>query len=81
MKIKSLKSQPLGQVPPQKPFANRLQAFVALVTGAGGNVGLEKSARRSLLEDAKVVLVDVNSDKLSESQGSLLDTVKESSPE
>ena len=68
-------SQPLS---PQEPIPNRLQGLVALVTGAAGNIGLA-SARRYLLEGSKVVLVDIDADKLVQSKAALTDGITESS--
>lgn len=73
--IKSIMSQPLS---PQEPIPNRLQGLVALVTGAAGNIGLA-SARRYLLEGSKVVLVDIDADKLVQSKAALTDAITESS--
>ncbi|OJZ86491.1 hypothetical protein ASPFODRAFT_134282 [Aspergillus luchuensis CBS 106.47] len=59
---------------PQEPISNRLQGLVALITGAAGNIGLE-SARRYLLEGAKVVLVDISSQGLAQSKEELIKTI------
>ncbi|KAL5337257.1 hypothetical protein BJX70DRAFT_409392 [Aspergillus crustosus] len=55
---------------PQKPIPNRLKGLVVLITGAAGNIGFE-TARRSLLEGACVVLVDLDGDRLASSAESL----------
>lgn len=65
-------SRPL---PPQDPIPNRLRGLVALITGAAGNIGLE-SARRYLLEGAKVVLVDINHERLAQSKEQLIGAIK-----
>ncbi|KAJ5965567.1 short-chain dehydrogenase [Penicillium waksmanii] len=65
-------SQPL---PPQDPIPNRLRGLVALITGAAGNIGLE-SARRYLLEGAKVALVDINPQRLSQSKEELISAIR-----
>lgn len=65
-------SQPL---PPQDPIPNRLRDLVALITGAAGNIGLE-SARRYLLEGAKVVLVDINPQRLAQSKEELIGAIR-----
>ena len=68
----------MSQSPPaQDPIPNRLKDLVALITGAGGNIGLE-SARRYLLEGAKVVLVDINSQALAQSKEALVKAVQDS---
>jgi NAD(P)-dependent dehydrogenase (short-subunit alcohol dehydrogenase family) len=64
------------QLPPQDPIPNRLRDLVALITGAAGNIGLE-SARRYLLEGAKVVLVDINPQRLAQSKEELIDVIKD----
>lgn len=75
LEIKTIMSHSL---PPQEPIPNRLQGLVALVTGAAGNIGLA-SAHRYLLEGAKVVLVDIDADKLAQSKAALTDAFTESS--
>lgn len=64
-------------LPPQEPIPNRLQGLVALITGAAGNIGTE-CARRYLLEGAKVVLVDINTDKLTQLKEALGMAIRES---
>ncbi|BCS03637.1 SDR family NAD(P)-dependent oxidoreductase [Aspergillus luchuensis] len=59
---------------PQEPIPNRLHGLVALITGAAGNIGLE-SARRYLVEGAKVVLVDISSQGLAQSKEELLKAI------
>lgn len=59
---------------PQDPIPTRLQGLVALITGAAGNIGLE-SARRYLLEGAKVVLVDISSQGLARSKEELIKAI------
>lgn len=66
-------SQPL---PPQDPIPNRLRDLVALITGAAGNIGLE-SARRYLLEGAKLVLVDINPQRLAQSKEELIGVIRD----
>lgn len=63
-------------LPPQEPIPNRLRGLVALITGAAGNIGLE-SARRYLLEGAKVTLVDIDAEKLAQSKETLQRTITE----
>ncbi|KAL4876862.1 hypothetical protein BJY04DRAFT_138946 [Aspergillus karnatakaensis] len=55
---------------PQKPIPNRLKGLVVLITGAAGNIGFE-TAKRSLLEGARVVLVDLNAEGLASSAEAL----------
>lgn len=56
--------------PSQGPIAHRLQSLVALITGAAGNIGFE-TARRFLLEGARVVLVDLDADRLAKAADTL----------
>ncbi|KAJ5632837.1 2-5-dichloro-2-5-cyclohexadiene-1-4-diol dehydrogenase [Penicillium lividum] len=63
---------------PPKPIPNRLQGIVALITGAAGNIGFE-TARRYLLEGAKVTLVDIDEKRLVQSKRALFEALKESS--
>ncbi|RAH56379.1 putative 2,5-dichloro-2,5-cyclohexadiene-1,4-diol dehydrogenase [Aspergillus piperis CBS 112811] len=63
---------PLDTTP--EPIPNRLHGLVALITGAAGNIGLE-SARRYLVEGAKVVLVDISSQGLAQSKEELLKAI------
>ncbi|KAL4890882.1 hypothetical protein BDV59DRAFT_183322 [Aspergillus ambiguus] len=62
---------------PQRPIPNRLESLVALVTGAAGNIGFE-TARRLLLEGSKVVLVDLDADRLANAAESLRNELKDS---
>lgn len=62
--------------PPQDPIPTRLKGLVSLITGAAGNIGLE-SARRYLLEGAKVVLVDISSQALAQSKEELIKTLRD----
>lgn len=62
--------------PPQDPISNRLKGLVSIITGAAGNIGLE-SARRYLLEGAKVVLVDISSQGLAQSKEELIKTIRD----
>ncbi|KAH7050352.1 putative 2,5-dichloro-2,5-cyclohexadiene-1,4-diol dehydrogenase [Macrophomina phaseolina] len=48
---------------PPTPVQNRLSGKIALITGGGGAIGLA-TGTRLLLEDARVVLVDLNPDAL-----------------
>ncbi|KAJ5109507.1 2-5-dichloro-2-5-cyclohexadiene-1-4-diol dehydrogenase [Penicillium angulare] len=73
-------SQSAPDLPPQEPIPNRLQGLVAIVTGAAGNIGFE-SARRYLLEGAKVILTDIDGSKLVDIEHTLLDHVQNSSLE
>ncbi|KAJ5104917.1 hypothetical protein NUU61_002264 [Penicillium alfredii] len=70
-------SQSASQTIPQKPIPNRLRGLVALVTGAAGNIGLE-TASRFLHEGAKIVLVDIDAEKLNRSKQTLVDAAKPS---
>lgn len=56
--------------PSQGPIAHRLQSLVVLITGAAGNIGFE-SARRFLREGARVVLVDLDADRLNKAADAL----------
>ncbi|KAJ6013860.1 2-5-dichloro-2-5-cyclohexadiene-1-4-diol dehydrogenase [Penicillium herquei] len=62
--------------PPQDPIPNRLKGLVSIITGAAGNIGLE-SARRHILEGAKVVLVDISSEGLARSKEELIKAIKD----
>lgn len=62
----------------QTPIPNRLRDKVAIITGAAGNIGME-TARRFLLEGAKVSLVDIDKEKLIEAQKSLSSSIATSS--
>lgn len=63
-------SDALLSPPSQGPIAHRLQSLVALITGAAGNIGFE-TARRFLLEGARVVLVDLDADRLTKAADTL----------
>lgn len=67
-------------LPPQEPIPSRLNGLVAVITGGAGNIGLE-SARRYLLEGAKVTLVDLNLERLEEARKTLLDATGAKNPE
>ncbi|KAJ5761950.1 uncharacterized protein N7511_005332 [Penicillium nucicola] len=62
---------------PQSPIPSRLKDLVALITGAAGNIGLE-TACRLLHEGAKVVLVDIDENKLATSKRELVDSLTKS---
>lgn len=66
----------------QTPIADRLSGQVALITGAGGNIGLA-TASRFLQEGAKVALVDINPAGLEQALSTLskLDFPKDVTPE
>ncbi|KAJ5273762.1 2-5-dichloro-2-5-cyclohexadiene-1-4-diol dehydrogenase [Penicillium angulare] len=71
-------SQSTSNLPPQEPIPNRLQGLVAIVTGAAGNIGFE-TARRYLLEGAKVTLTDIDGSNLVDVERALSDYVQNSS--
>lgn len=54
----------------QGPIAHRLQSLVALITGAAGNIGFE-TARRFLREGARLVLVDLDAERLNNAADTL----------
>jgi NAD(P)-dependent dehydrogenase (short-subunit alcohol dehydrogenase family) len=66
----------------QTPIADRLSGQVALITGAGGNIGLA-TASRFLQEGAKVALVDISPAGLEQALSTLskLDLPKDVTPE
>ncbi|KAI9729559.1 MAG: hypothetical protein M1834_006755 [Cirrosporium novae-zelandiae] len=63
----------------QTPINDRLQNQVAIITGAGGNIGLETS-KRFLLEGAKVVLVDIDEKHLLDAKEKLHSNMSETVP-
>ncbi|CAK7237723.1 hypothetical protein SBRCBS47491_010101 [Sporothrix bragantina] len=57
---------------PPSAIANRLAGQVALITGAAGFIGLE-TTRRFLQEGARVVLIDLDEEKLARAKTALAD--------
>lgn len=57
-----------------QPIPDRLKNKITLITGAAGNIGFE-TARRFLLEGAKVALVDIQPTSLTEAQQKLQEAI------